>query len=120
MRLNPGQIANARRHAGLTQAGVAFALRERGHNGVEPVSVSRWERGKGTPHANVIADLASVLGVRIEKLYERSESGDDEEDEAALRRLARSALDRGHDDLAVELIERASASSARDRAVVKQ
>jgi transcriptional regulator with XRE-family HTH domain len=104
--INPARIVQARHRRGFSQPDVAFRLRERGHK-TDTATISRWETGKNTPHGNIIPDLAAVLGVTIDKLYERSESGDDEEDEAALRRLARTALDRGQDDLALELIERA-------------
>jgi transcriptional regulator with XRE-family HTH domain len=105
--INPNRINQARLGAGMTQADVAFRLRQRGHKANER-SIRRWESGQHAPHANMVPDLAAVLGVTIEKLYERSESGDeDDEDEVALRRLAHMAIDRGQDDLAVELVERA-------------
>lgn len=90
----------------MTQAEVAFRLRQRGHKANER-SISRWESGLHAPHANMVPDIAAVLDVTIEKLYERSESGDDdEEDEAALRRLAHQLIDRKQDDLALQLLER--------------
>ena len=101
--INPKRISEARLRAGLTQADVAVALRQRGH-GADSMSVSRWERGQNVPHANIIPDLAAVLGVTIEHLYERTQSGDDdEEDEVALRRIAQELIGRGEDDLAAAL-----------------
>jgi transcriptional regulator with XRE-family HTH domain len=101
--LNPKRISQARLRAGLSQGDVAYALRQRGHK-TDAMTVSRWERGQNTPHANVIPDMAAVLGVTIEHLYERSESGDDdEEDELALRRIADQLIDRNQDDLAAAL-----------------
>lgn len=107
MTLSGRKLYEARLRSGMTQTDVAFGLRDRGHSKASLLSVGRWERGENTPHANMIPDLAAVLGVTIESLYERSESGDeDEEEEAALRRLAKSAFDRQQDDLAMELLDR--------------
>ncbi len=99
----------------MTQADVSFRLRQRGHKANER-SIRRWESGQHAPHANMVPDLAAVLGVTIETLYERSESGDDdEEDEAALRRLAHELIDRKQDDLALQLLERVQRLNARRR-----
>lgn len=104
--VNGQRIVEARTKARMTQMDVAFRLRERGHN-TGPLQVGRWERGENEPRSNMIPDLAAVLGVTIESLYERSESGEDEEDEeAALRRLAQSAFERQQDDLAMQLLDR--------------
>jgi transcriptional regulator with XRE-family HTH domain len=103
----------------MTQADVAFGLRQRGHKANEK-SIRRWESGQHAPHANMVPDLAAVLDVTIEKLYERSESGDDdEEDEAALRRLAHMAIDRGQDDLAMALLERVALQAFKSREDVR-
>jgi len=98
----------------MTQEDVAFRLRQRGHK-ANGRSIRRWESGQHAPHANIVPDLAAVLGVTIEKLYERSESGDDDdEDEAALRRLAHQLIDRKQDDLALQLLERVQAFKSRE------
>jgi len=100
----------------MTQEDVAFRLRQRGHK-ANGRSIRRWESGQHAPHANIVPDLAAVLGVTIEKLYERSESGDDDdEDEAALRRLAHQLIDRKQDDLALQLLERVQAFKSREDA----
>lgn len=118
--MNPRQISQARLRAGLTQNDVAYALRARGHK-TDGVSVSRWERGENAPRANVIPDLAAVLGVTIEKLYERSESGDDDDEEAdepmrRLRAVASELASRGlADDLAAELLTIAGLVAADGR-----
>lgn len=105
--INPKRILEARLRAGLTQDEVAYRLRQRGHK-ANGRSIRRWESGQHAPHANIVPNLAAVLGVEIEKLYERSESGDDDEEEAAaLRRFAHRAIDAGQDDLAMDLLERA-------------
>jgi len=111
--INPQRIYEARDGRKLTQEDVAFGLRQRGHK-ANGRSIRRWESGQHAPHANIVPDLAAVLGVTIEKLYERSESGDDEEDEAALRRLAHQLIDRRQDDLALQLLERVRLISSRE------
>ena len=97
----------------MTQEDVAYGLRQRGHK-ANGRSIRRWESGQHAPHANIVPDLAAVLGVTIEKLYERSESGDDDEDEAALRRLAHQLIDRKQDDLALQLLERVQSLKSRE------
>jgi transcriptional regulator with XRE-family HTH domain len=106
--LNPHQISQARARSGLSRAEVAYRLRQRGHKANEN-SLRRWESGAHAPHANIIPDLAAVLGVTIEKLYERSESGDDDDEEAdetvrRLRLVASQLATRDLDDLAAELL----------------
>lgn len=106
--INPRQISQARLRAGLTQNDVAHTLRERGHK-ADGVSVSRWERGQNAPRSNIIPDLAAVLGVRIEELYERSESGDDDDEETdepvrRLRQISSELAQLNRDDLAAELL----------------
>jgi len=106
--IDPKRINRARLAAKMTQADVAYRLRERGHKANER-SVRRWEGGEHAPHANVVPDLAAVLGFSIEDLYQQNggSSGDDEdEDEAALRRAAHQMIDRGHEDIARDLLLR--------------
>ena len=100
----------------MTQADVAFRVRQHGHKANER-SIQRWESGKHAPHANVVPALAEALGVSIDSLYEQSENGDgdDEEDDAAvIRRVAHQLIDRGHDDLAADLLGQVRALNARD------
>lgn len=114
--LNARRIYAARLAAGLSQDDVAFRLRQRGHKANDQ-SVRRWETGANTPRANIIPDLAAVLGVTIEHLYERSESGDDdEEDEVALRRIAQQLIERNQDDLAAALHARVRLMRSRRQA----
>lgn len=116
--INPRRIHQARLAAGKTQDDIGYELRQRGHK-ANGRSIRRWESGQHAPHANIVPDLAAVLGVQIEHLYEKSESGDDdEEQEAALRRLAHMAIDAGQDDMAVELLQRAKIA-ARSREDVR-
>lgn len=102
--IDSGGIYKARLAAGLTQADVAYRIRGRGHKATER-SIRRWESGAHAPHANVVPALAEALGVSVEALYQGAEDGE-EEDEAALRRLAHRLIDRGADDLAVDLLGR--------------
>lgn len=80
--VNPRQINQARLRAGLTQADVAYRLREHGHKANER-SIRRWESGQHAPHANVVPALAEALGVSIDELY-----GDPEDDEEASRSMS--------------------------------
>lgn len=89
----------------MSQADVAYRLRQRGHKATER-SIRRWESGQHAPHANVVPALAEALGVTIDDLYATGGNEDEDEDEAALRRLAHMAIDRDQPDIASELLDR--------------
>lgn len=110
--VNPHRINQARLHAGMTQADVAYRLREQGHKANER-SIRRWESGQHAPHANVVPALADALGITIDELYTTDGSDDEEEDEAALRRLAHIAIDRDQPDIALVLLDRVKLMKAR-------
>ena len=57
----------ARLIKGYTQAEVAKLL------GVAPVSVSKWEAGKGLPKAKRMPEVADVLGTTVSDLLNESE-----------------------------------------------
>ena len=114
--INPHRVNQARLSAGMTQADVAYRLRERGHKANER-SIRRWESGQHAPHANVVPALAEALGVTIDDLYTSSET-DEEEDEAALRRLAHIAIDKDQPDIASVLLDRVKIMKARREAQV--
>ncbi len=114
--INSQRIYDARLAKDMSQADVAYKLRERGHKATER-SIRRWETGVNAPHANVVPALAEALGITIETLYEQNGADDDEEeDEAALRRLAHIAIDRDQPDMALALLGRVSVMSARRKA----
>ncbi len=113
--VNPGRIYQARLAAKMTQADVAYRIRERGHKANER-SIRRWESGQHAPHANVVPALAEALGVSMDALYQVAPGDDGEEDEAALRRLAHIAIDRDQPDMALALLARVSVMSARRKA----
>lgn len=71
--INPHRINQARLAADMSQADVAYRLRQRGHKASER-SIRRWETGENTPHANVVPDLAASLGVPISELYAPDET----------------------------------------------
>jgi transcriptional regulator with XRE-family HTH domain len=48
---------------------VAHALRQRGH-ATDAKAIWRWETGKNQPSARVLPDLAEVLGLKIDDLFE--------------------------------------------------
>jgi len=111
--VDPRRIYKARLRAGLTQADVAYKLRQHGHRANER-SIRRWESGQHAPHANVVPALAEALGVAIEGLYQNGSGSDDEdEDEAALRRLAHQLIDRDQPDIASDLLAQVQAMKAR-------
>lgn len=82
--VNPARIFDIRSAAGLTQADVAYRIRQHGHKANER-SIRRWESGQHAPHANVVPALADALGVTIEALYQRDESDDALTDDRAER-----------------------------------
>lgn len=51
------RIAERRNSLNMTQAELAERL------DVDPMSVSRWERGKSSPTAHVLGEVARALGV---------------------------------------------------------
>ena len=57
----------ARLIQGLTQTELARLL------GVAPVSVSKWENGKGLPKAKRLQDVADVLGTTVSDLLSEPE-----------------------------------------------
>jgi transcriptional regulator with XRE-family HTH domain len=109
--VNPERINAARLRAGMTQADVAYRLRERGHKANER-SIRRWESGQHAPHANVVPALAEALNVTMDDLY-TSDEMDEEEDESSLRRLAHIAIDRDQPDIAAALLDRVKLMKAR-------
>lgn len=58
-------IRRARSAAELTQSELAA------HLGVQPVQVSRWERGAQEPPLRTLRKLAAVLGVKVAWLLTR-------------------------------------------------
>ncbi len=57
------QIKNLRKERGLTQEAVAEAV------GVSYQAVSKWETGATTPDIGLLPALASLFGVRIDRLF---------------------------------------------------
>lgn len=55
----PQRIKSARIAAGLTQAQLAKRMR------VEPITVSRWERGVFVPSPHALARLVRILGLDL-------------------------------------------------------
>lgn len=52
----------ARKKCGMTQADLANAI------GVDQATVSLWETGKTRPRANLLPELAKILGCTIDEL----------------------------------------------------
>lgn len=111
--INPSRLYQARLAKGLTQADVAYSIRTHGHKANER-SIRRWESGQHAPHANVVPALAEALGVTIESLYEQTEgAAEDEEDEAALRRIAHQLIDQDENGLAADLLTQVQRMKAK-------
>lgn len=111
--INPKRINQARLAADMSQADVAYRLRQHGHKATER-SIRRWETGQHAPHANIVPVLADALGVSIDELYESTGSDDEEEDEAAvLRRIAHQLIDRDQGDIAADLLNEIRLMKAR-------
>ena len=62
----------ARLIRGLTQAELAKLL------GVAPVSVSKWENGKGLPKAKRMPEIADVLETTVSELLDTQERRPDD------------------------------------------
>lgn len=101
--INPKRINQARLAAAMSQADVAYRLRQHGHKATER-SIRRWESGQHAPHANVVPILAEALGISIGSLYEQSEDDDEDDEVVVLRRIAHQLIDRGQTDLASDLL----------------
>ena len=112
--VNPGRLLELRTAAKLTQADVAYRIRQHGHKANER-SIRRWERGQHAPHANVVPSLAEALGVSIESLYAQEDGADEEEDKMHLRRVAHVLIDKGEHQMAIDLLGRVKVMEARRR-----
>lgn len=112
--VNPGRLLELRTAAKLTQADVAYRIRQHGHKANER-SIRRWESGQHAPHANVVPSLAEALGVSIESLYAQEDGADEEEDKMHLRRVAHVLIDKGEHQMAIDLLGRVKVMEARRR-----
>ena len=77
------------------------------HAALREQQIVRWERGKNVPNAAALGVLAAALDVAIDDFFEPADGSaddEDEEDDAALRRVASELVRLGHDDLAADLI----------------
>lgn len=94
------RLKSLRKAAGITQQELADNL------GVHLQTVSKWERGISEPDFSLLGDLASALGVTLEKLLGAAE-GDctyggyfSPEDEGRALASARRAKGESQDDIA--------------------
>jgi len=56
------KIANARKHAGLTQSDLAIKV------GVTAQAVSKWEQGRSCPDIAILDEIADALGISLFEL----------------------------------------------------
>ena len=61
-------IKRLRMEQNMTQRALAFQL------GVSDQAVSKWETGKSYPDVPMLADIATLFGVSIDKLFEKEAS----------------------------------------------
>lgn len=82
--------------------------------GVHWVTVSNWERGKGVPSIENLVAIAEATGKPVAFF---TDGDDDEEDEAALRRIAHMLIERHEDDLAIDLLNQVQRMVSRREVV---
>ena len=89
-------LALYRKLHGLTQAQLADAI------GYSDKSVSKWERGEGTPDIYLLLTLSEIYGVTVSELVGQTERSKEtqekikaaEKDRKALERARKKALER--------------------------
>jgi transcriptional regulator with XRE-family HTH domain len=91
-RFSPERMKQARLKSGFTHSDLA---RETGKS---ETNVGRWERGQHEPRGESVVAIARATGHDIEFFYIDGDGGEDEEDaEAAMRRVAADMLLNGTD-----------------------
>ena len=106
------RLRQARGH--LSQEDLAYKVREvsKGKLTPAPTDISRYERSVHAPRMQMLAAIAKATGKDIEFFLNESDEGDDDE-EAALRTLAISALGLGQYEMADTLLALARTAAAR-------
>lgn len=109
-----GKIKEARLGAKMSQDDLAFAVRRVTAGKLTPAAteISRYERDRHVPRAELVAAIAKATGRDLEFFLNESEEADPDE-EAALQGLARQALDLGRYDMAEDLLRLAGRAAAR-------
>lgn len=99
------KIRTARLAKGMSQDDLAFAARRVTNGALTPAAsdISRYERGKHMPRAEMVAAIAKATGHDLEFFLAESEESEPDE-EAALSALAQKALALGHFDMAEDLL----------------
>lgn len=108
------RIRAARRARDLSQEALAHAVWRVTSDRLTPAAtdISRYERGKHAPRAEMIAAIATATGHDLEFFLNDSEEAEPDE-EAALRRLARDSMDIGRYDMAGDLLKLAALAAGR-------
>lgn len=112
------KIRDARTAAGgMTQDGLAFAVWRVTNNKITPTGtdISRYERGKHLPRAEMVAAIAKATGHPLEFFLSETEEADPDE-ETALAGIAQKVLALGHYDLAEDLVRLALMAKNRKAA----
>lgn len=91
---NPARIEKARLAANMSNADLAFAVRQGTGGRLKPTEqgIRRWINGTHTPREGVIAAIASATGQDIAFFYE-PDPEDEDEDPHLLRDLQQLPLD---------------------------
>jgi transcriptional regulator with XRE-family HTH domain len=90
-RFSPSRMKEARLSAGFTHADLARAT------GKSETNVGRWERGQHEPRGEAVVAIARATGRDIEFFYIDGDGEDDEDAEAAMRRVAADMIANGTD-----------------------
>lgn len=90
-RFSRERMKQARLKAGFTHADLAR------HTGKSETNVGRWERGQHEPRGESVAAIARATGHDIEFFYIDGDGEDDEDPEAAMRRVVAEMILNGTD-----------------------
>lgn len=112
------RIREGRERRKWTQDDLVHQVRSRHqHVKLSTSQLSNYERGINTPRLAVLTAIADVLDEPLDSFVSdrRNGSGDDEDEESEMHRVARLLEGLGQIDLADELFARARRASARNR-----
>lgn len=108
------KIRQARLTRDMSQDDLAYAIRRVTDGKLTPATtdISRYERDRHAPRAEMVAAIAKATGHDLEFFLAESDEADPDE-EAALQTLARNAIELGRYDMAEDLIRLAGLAAQR-------